>query len=229
MELQGPLRHFRAALVTAVAVSLAVAGHLLGGGQLPDIRTVAVAAAVLLAPAAWLARRQLSFAVLFALLGAGQLTLHTAFAAFSPGASCLPQLTLAPPLAPPLAQLPFAQLRSGLTPPAGGLAHDGHAGPNCTPAMGTLAIDDGANWPAMLASHLLAMLATAWLLRRGEATLWQLLAWLRPLVRLPRPAGLTPASHRPVAWPTVFVAAQRRNQRHDTLRGPPMAALPRTI
>jgi hypothetical protein len=205
MELRGPLRLFRAALVTSLAVSLAVAGHLLGGGQLPDIGTVAVTAAVLLAPAAWLARRQLSFAVLFGVLGAGQLTLHTAFAAFSPGASCLPQLSVAP------------------------LTHYGHAGLNCTAAMETVSMDGGANSPAMLAGHLLATLATAWLLRRGEAALWQLLAWLRPLVRLPRPAGLTPARHRPAAWPTVFVAAQRRNLRHDTLRGPPLAALPRTI
>ena len=216
MELRGPLRHFRAALVTAVAVSLAAAGHVLGGGQLPDIGTVAMTAAVLLAPAAWLARRQLSFAVLVALLGAGQLTLHTAFAAFSPGASCLPQL-------------PFSQLSSGLTPPAGGLTHYGHGGLSCTAAVETVAMGDGANSPAMLAGHLLAMLATAWLLRRGEAALWQLLAWLRPLVRLPRPFGFTPARHRPAAWPTVFVAAHRRNLRHNTLRGPPLAALPRTI
>ena len=114
MKLRGPLHHFRAALVTAVAVSLAAAGHVLGGGQLPDIGTVAMTAAVLLAPAAWLARRQLSFAVLFALLGAGQLALHMAFAVFSAGASCLPQLTLAP-------------VSSGLT-------HYGHGGLNCTAA-----------------------------------------------------------------------------------------------
>jgi hypothetical protein len=225
MELRGPLRLFRAALVTSLAVSLASAGHVLGGGQLPDIGTVAVTAAVLLAPAAWLARRQLSFAVLFGVLGAGQLTLHTAFAAFSPGASCLPHLSLAPPLA----QLPFAQLSGGLTAAAGGLTHYGHARLNCTAAMETVSMDGGANSPAMLAGHLLATLATAWLLRRGEAALWQLLAWLRPLVRLPRPAGLTPARHRPAVCPTVFVAAQRRNLRHDTLRGPPLAALPRTI
>jgi hypothetical protein len=211
MDLPGPLRLFRAALVTSLAVSLAVAGHVLGGGQLPDAVTLAVTAAFLLAPAAWLARRQLSFAVLFGVLGAGQLTLHAAFAAFSPGASCLPRL----PLAPPLAQLPPA--------------HCGHGGLSCTAAMETMPMDVGANSSAMLAGHLLATLATAWLLRTGEAALWQLLAWLRPLVRLPRPAGFIPASHRPAAWPTVVVAAQRRNLRHDTLRGPPLAALPRTI
>jgi hypothetical protein len=225
MDLRGPLRLFRAALVTSLAVSLAVAGHVLGGGQLPDAVTLAVTAAFLLAPAAWLARRQLSFAVLFGVLGAGQLTLHAAFTAFSPGASCLPQLSLAPPLA----QLPFAQLSGGLTAAAGGPAHYGHAGLSCTAAMETMPMDVGANSPAMLVGHVLATLATAWLLRTGEAALWQLLAWLRPLVRLPRPAGFIPASHRPAAWPTVVVAAQRRNLRHDTLRGPPLAALPRTI
>ncbi|MFE5838281.1 hypothetical protein [Arthrobacter sp. NPDC056493] len=216
MDLRGPLRLFRAALVTAVAVSLAVAGHVLGGGQLPDTGILAVAAAFLLAPAGWLARRQLSFPALFGLLGSGQLTLHTAFTAFSPGASCLPQL--------PLPQLQLAQL-----PLPGGLTHYGHVGPDCTAAMESMPMSDGANSPAMLAGHVLATLATAWLTRRGEAALWQLLAWLRPLVRLPRPTGFIPASHCPAAWPTVFVAALRRNLRHDTLRGPPRAALPRTL
>ncbi|WP_353710996.1 YcnI family protein [Arthrobacter sp. K5] len=78
MDPRGPLRLFRAALVTSLAVSLAVAGHVLGGGQLPDTVTLAVTAALLLAPAAWLARRQLSFAALFGVLGAGQVTLPTA-------------------------------------------------------------------------------------------------------------------------------------------------------
>jgi hypothetical protein len=204
MDLRGPLRLFRAALVTSLAVSLALAGHVLGGGQLPDTVTLAVTAAFLLAPTAWLARRQLSFAVLFGVLGAGQLTLHAVFAAFSPGASCLPRLAL-------------AQLLP---------AHYGHAGLSCTAAMDTMPMDEGANSPAMLAGHVLATLATAWLLRTGEAALWQLLAWLRPLVRLPRAAGFIPASHRPAAWPTVFVAAQRRNLRHNTLRGPPAGGPP---
>jgi hypothetical protein len=210
MDLRGPLRLFRAALVTSLAVSLAVAGHMLGGGQLPDIATLAGSAAVLLAPAAWLARRQLSVATLFGVLGAGQFMTHTAFTALSPGASCLPQL--------PLFQLPLT----------GSVAH-GHAGGSCSAAMDSMPMGDGNDSPAMLAGHLMATLATAWLLRSGEAALWQLLAWLRPMGRLPRPAGFTPATHRPGAWPTVFVAAHRRNLRHDTLRGPPLTSLPRTI
>jgi hypothetical protein len=221
MDLLGPLRLFRAALVTSLAVSLAVAGHVLGGGQLPGIATLAGSAAVLLAPAAWLARRQLSFAALFGVLGAGQLMLHTAFTALSAGASCLPQ--------PPLSRLPWTQLPLTQLPLTGGLAHGGHAGLSCSAAMESMPMGDGGDSPAMLAGHLLATLATAWLLRSGEAALWQLLAWLRPLIRLPRPAGFTPATHRPGAWPTVFVAARRRNLRHDTLRGPPLTSLPRTI
>jgi hypothetical protein len=106
MDLPGPLRLFRAVLVTSLAVSLAVAGHVLAGGQLPDAVTLAVTAAFLLAPAAWLARRQLSFAVLFGVLGAGQLTLHAAFTAFSPGASCLPQLSACPVATCPAAVCP---------------------------------------------------------------------------------------------------------------------------
>ena len=221
MDLRGPLRLFRAALVTSLAVALAVAGHMLGGGQLPDVTSLAGTAAALLAPTAWLARRQLSFATLSGVLGAGQLMLHTAFTALSPGASCLPQL--------PLSQLPLTQLPLAQLPLTGSLAHGGHAGLSCSAAMERMPMGNGGDSPAMLAGHLLATLATAWLLRSGEAALWQLLAWLRPLVRLPRPAGFTPATHRPGAWPTVFVAAHRRNLRHDTLRGPPLTALPRTI
>jgi len=216
MDLRGPLRLFRAALVTSLAVALAVAGHMLGGGQLPDVTTLAGTAAALLAPTAWLARRQLSFATLFGVLGAGQLMLHTAFTALSPGASCLPQL--------PLSQLPLT-----LLPLTGGLAHSGHAGLSCSAAMESMPMGDGGDSPAMLAGHLLATLAIAWLLRSGEAALWQLLACLRPLIRLPRPAGFTPATYRPGAWPAVSIAAHRRNLRHDTLRGPPGTALPRTI
>ncbi|MFC9353812.1 hypothetical protein [Arthrobacter sp. NPDC057013] len=211
MDLRGPLRLFRAALVTSLAFSLAVGGHVLGGGQLPGAAALAGSAAVLLAPAAWLARRQLSFATLFGVLSAGQVMLHTAFTDLAPGASCLPQL--------PLSQLPLA----------GTLAHSGHAGLSCSAAMENMSMGTGGNSPAMLAGHALATLATVWLLWSGEAALWQLLAWLRPLVRLPRPAGFTPAMHRPGAWPTVFVASHRRKLRHDTLRGPPFTALPRTI
>jgi hypothetical protein len=50
MDLRGPLRLFRAVLVTAAAVSLAAAGHVLGGGALPAPAIMAVLAALLLAP-----------------------------------------------------------------------------------------------------------------------------------------------------------------------------------
>ncbi|WP_185982353.1 hypothetical protein [Arthrobacter sp. KBS0703] len=38
MDLRGSLRLFRAALVTGMTMSLAAAGHVLGGGALPDRR-----------------------------------------------------------------------------------------------------------------------------------------------------------------------------------------------
>lgn len=203
MHLRGTLRLFRAVLITGMATSLAAAGHILGGGALPHPGTIAVLAALLLAPVAWLARRQLSFLTLLGVLGSGQLMLHEAFTSLSSRALCLPSLT-------------------------GQMSHHGQAtGMDCSaaaPAPMPLHLGNGADSPVMLAGHVLALLATAWLLRRGEVALWQLLAWLRPLVQLPRPAGIVPARQRPIATGRPYVPEPRRNLWADSLRGPPAAA-----
>jgi hypothetical protein len=72
----------------------------------------------------------------------------------------------------------------------------------------------------MLTAHFLATLATGVLLARGEAALWALLSWLRPLLRLlaalaPRPTPAVPAFTEetlPRLW---------RGLRLPALRGPP--------
>jgi hypothetical protein len=60
-------------------------------------------------------------------------------------------------------------------------------------------VGTSADSPVMLAGHLLALLVTAWVLRKGEVALWQLLAWLRPPVRLPRPSSIVPVRPRPLS------------------------------
>lgn len=78
MDLRGSLWLVRAALATGAATSLAAAGHVVAGGALPEPQVLAVVAALLLGPVAWLARRQLSFLALLGVLGTGQLILHEA-------------------------------------------------------------------------------------------------------------------------------------------------------
>jgi hypothetical protein len=81
----------------------------------------------------------------------------------------------------------------------------------------------------MLAAHVLATLFCALLLAKGEAALWALAAWLRPLTALPRavaPDGVAPAL---AAFPTLAAPLRPwRNLRQDSRRGPPTAVvLPR--
>jgi hypothetical protein len=206
MDLRGSLRLFRAVLITGMAMSLAAAGHVLGGGTLPEPAIMAVLAGLLMAPIIWLARRQLSFLTLLGVLGSGQLILHEAFTSLSSRALCLPSLT--------------DQMSH----------HDGQAmGLDCSAAAVPASMPvhtGGADSAVLLAGHVLALVSTAWLLRQGEVALWQLLAWLRPLVQLPRPAGIIPVRQRPIPAGPVFVPMPRRNLRADSLRGPPAAASP---
>lgn len=205
MDLRDNLPLFRAVLITGTTMSLAAAGHVLGGGTLPEPALMAALAGLMLAPVTWLARRQLSFLTLLGMLGSGQLTLHEAFTSLLSRALCLPSLT------------------NRMS------HHDGRImGPECSaavpPSMTVHA--SGADSPVMLAGHVLALVSTAWLLRKGEVALWQLVAWLRPLVQLPGPTGFIPVRQRPVATGLVAVPVPRRNLRADSLRAPPAASSP---
>ena len=57
----------------------------------------------------------------------------------------------------------------------------------------------------MLAAHAAATLGCALLLARGEAALWALAAWLRPLVALPRPVTADADAPVPAAFPPAAV------------------------
>jgi len=203
----GPLRLFRSLVFTGTIVGLAAGGHVIGGGTLPAPIITLALTALLMVPVTWLSKRELSFPVLLGLLGAGQMLLHEALSTLSVSAVCQAPAT------------------------GRGSHHAATSSLHCLPASpAELSAHSGAGIDplAMLAGHALAVLGTAWLLRQGEAALWQLLAWLRPLAVLPRVAVIPVAGPRTFAYDPILIPAPWRNLRRHSLRGPPAAALLRT-
>jgi hypothetical protein len=197
-----PFRLLRVGLFGSAILGLAAEAHLIAGGRLPSPTVMVALAALTLVPVAFLTRWKLSFPLLAALLGAGQVFLHWAFCALSvpvPAAPMGPQLT-------------------------------GHEADMAAfmPALVTGAGSRSAMAPdwslAMVAGHALAVLMTAALLARGEHALWSLLHWLRPLLGTP-PAASAPYV-RPVAPAFVPPVPKtcRGQWRLPALRGPPAVA-----
>lgn len=197
---RGVLLFPRSILVTGIAVFLAAGAHLIGGGGMPPVVLLAALTALLLPMVLLLARRQLSFPVLTTVLSAGQLLLHGAFSLFPPAPSCAPSSP-------------------------GTHSHHAVAATACGPAATAgeqLAEAAGNGWP-MSAAHLAAVFLTALLLARGEKALWQLLAWLRPLVRIPTPAVLAPTPPLLTSFDSAVLASSTDPCVHR-LRGPPVPA-----
>ncbi|MBT2536174.1 hypothetical protein [Arthrobacter sp. ISL-69] len=199
-----PFHSLRAAMVAAMIVTLGAAAHVVAGGELP-VPGIMLAVLALTGMAATAATRlRLNFPAMAALLGAGQLVLHEAFSAFSsPAGTVHANVPGHHPAAPSLAGFPLE---------TAGAAHVHHAAP----------------WAAslMLAGHALATLACALLLAKGEAALWSLAAWLRPLVQLPE-AAMPDVAAAPAAagWPADSAPLPWRNLRPDCRRGPPAAVV----
>jgi hypothetical protein len=159
--LRGRVRVLRAAALGSASLGLAVGAHLVGGGHQPPLSLLLVSAALLGLVAAAATARRVRLPVLLALLGGQQAVLHLLFEAGSAATACN--------------------------------AVDAHAGHvagavlHCTPD--TAAATATSGWP-MTVAHLLATAATAWLLVRGESSLWSLTD------RLVRAATAAPGS-----WP----------------------------
>lgn len=193
-----PFHAIRSGALAIAIVALAAGAHVLAGGELP-VAPVLLAVLALTGLITTLATRfKLGFLSVAALLGAGQLVLHEAFTAFGP-------LAVAAPGSP---------------------AH--HMGvEHLAPALGAGTmhlheIDTPLSW-LMLGGHALATAASAFLLARGEQALWQLAAWLRPLLQLIRLVFRPDAGSSAVALsaPAVFIPCPWRNLRQDSRRGPP--------
>src|SRR5688572_18647144 len=85
----GPLRLARGAVVAGVTVALAALAHVLAGGSLPPFVVVVALTAIVLAAAVVLTGRRLGPVGSVALLGAGQLGVHSSFSLFT-SMSCAP-------------------------------------------------------------------------------------------------------------------------------------------
>ncbi|MFF1828312.1 hypothetical protein [Paenarthrobacter sp. NPDC058040] len=193
---RSPFHAVRSAAIALVIVLLASGAHVFGGGSLPTA-PVLLALLALTGLATTLATRfKLNFVAMATLLGTSQLMLHEAFTALAP-------IDVA-------ASNGSHHLGTeSLTPVLDPATH--------LHELGTTA---GA---LMFIAHVLATIASAAVLAKGEDALWQLAAWLRPLVALPsllfKPdAGAAPLA---VGAPNVFIPRPWRNLRQDSRRGPP--------
>ena len=192
--MSAPFHFPRAIAFTAAMFALAAGAHALAGGSLPAPAIVAGLAALILAPVMILAKNRITAPVMAGLLGAGQLVLHEAFNALS--------------------------VSTGLTPAPGGHLHGtGQAPPLAGAVMPEHAAAEGA---LMLLLHAAATLATALILARGEAAVWAMAAWLRPLARILTAVVFPDWPHLPAPLVTV-ISSRWRSLRLPALRGPPPA------
>jgi hypothetical protein len=161
----------------------------------------------------------------------------SAFAAVCVALACLGHLTASgEPMAPWavgtgfLAVLGVATLLTGhersLSTIAGGLVggqfalHTLFVTSQCHPHP--VVVDSSGSWAGMSTAHLLAAVAAAWWLRRGERAVWALArrAWIRPLVLSDGSRTAVepvPAVHRATATPPAVTLLRYVHVR----RGPP--------
>ncbi|MGG5173298.1 hypothetical protein ACQR35_14180 [Pseudarthrobacter sp. J1738] len=179
MSATAPLRFLRTCVITAAVLGLAAGAHAAAGGHLPPAAVMTLLTVLVMAPVMALSRYRLSLPAIGGILAAGQGLLHLAFT----GLSSL----------------------DGHCAPAGVAAHTHHqtfAIPDCALAASTAAAAAGDDMAAgagaaMTAAHVLATAVTALILARGEAALWQLRAWLRPLAGILHPVSMPPTPRIP--------------------------------
>jgi hypothetical protein len=203
-----PFRFPRAAAVAAAIFGLAAGAHMLSGGSLPGPEISFGLLALVLAPVMILTKIRITAPVMILLLGSSQLILHEAFDALSVDALSvhgMPVHALSGP--------------AGLTPSSGHL----HGVSFHSPAPLTAPLEaaqTAASGALMLILHAAATVITALVLARGEAALWALAAWLRPLIQL-LAALFVPAWPRLPLPAPVVIPSRWRTLRLPALRGPP--------
>ncbi len=202
----GRWRVARVGVLGGLSLLLAAGAHVLGGGTLPGPGVLLVAALLLGLLATVVTVRRCRFGLLAGLLAVQQVALHELFSVAGAVRACTPG-------APGGAALTHAGHATGH---GAGL---GHVVATCV-SDGMQMTTTVPGW-VMVAAHLVAVLATAWLLARGEAWLW------RALDRVADAAGLrrrpsTSAAVRDRA-PASYVAASLGRLAYAVAapRGPP--------
>ncbi|HET9649583.1 MAG TPA: hypothetical protein VFP34_15330 [Microlunatus sp.] len=192
--LRGRSRLLRVSAFGGASMLLATAAHMAAGGAPPGAGVLSISAFVVGLLALTLTARRCSFWLLGGVLAVEQVVLHEVFATTS---MATPSMSI------------------GACPPTSGFNH-GAAMAACVATPHEAVAGSGSG---MLVAHLLATVATAWLLARGERWLWRLAdsivqaASAAPAfsVRRPRPT-------RPL--PPARLAAAARPADVDA-RGPP--------
>jgi hypothetical protein len=210
---RGPARAVRAAFLGASAVALATAAHVAGGGAVPSVGVLVLAAV----PVAWccvvLARRSRGPVVLAVALLGLQALLHELL--MVAGTGC--------------ATTALAPSAAGM---AGGHAHHGWLGATCATAgsaAGSAAGSTAGSVPspwAMTAAHLLSTVATAWVLARADRTFATVVGLLGLLARrvLGRRAvgtGAWPDARLALTTPADVAPLAARVVASTPRRGPP--------
>lgn len=193
--MNAPFRFPRAFAFTAAMFALAAGAHVLARGAMPQPAIFAGLFALVLLPVMVLAKFRVNSAVMAGLLIGGQLMLHEAFTTLSAS--------------------------TGFTPAAGTHAHPTQ--PLTAAAYGPTPEHLHAPDTLMLVLHAVATVATALVLARGEAAVWALAAWLRPLIRILAAAFLPDWPQVP-APRHVMVVLRASFLRLPALRGPPRVA-----
>lgn len=175
----GVPRLLRAALVTGIVVLLGGGAHASAGGGAPTPFVAALLTVLGLPVAWWATGRRLGRARLLALVGGGQVAVHTALLGMRPAVGSSP----------------------GHSPYAAHLSAHAHAtAPDPAALSGPVAALHLT--PGMLAGHLVATLVAVWVLGHGErlvrAALDRLLPRLTPTLSLaPRPLPPLGCARRP--------------------------------
>ncbi len=179
---RGAVRAVRVGSLGATSMTLATTAHLLGGGPLPPAGVLVVSGLLVGLVAGSATARRCRFGVLVALLAVEQALLHWLFSTAAATTGC------------DGGPIPGAH-HGGALGAMGCVAGTGEG-------MGRAAL--GLAAPAMWLAHSAAVLATAWLLARGEAWLW------RTADRVVSAATATPtdrsARRRAVRPPAVMVS-----------------------
>ena len=210
-------RLLQAAVFAAACVLLSAAGHALTGGRGVPLWALVVGGVGVLAAVAPLTGRERTLPAIAVGLAAGQLGLHLLFAgAAAPLGQGVTDGSPALHTAPPA---PHA-LHGGGPSPATAPEHAGHAGELADATAGPLAgaadcvrhlvrVGLSACDLPMLLAHLLAALATGWLLRRGQVALWRVLRLSTHTAERLAARAAPRATLRTALWCALALAAGR--------------------